>query len=88
MPKTLFTAKTEYCSYFQPDVDYTLTVNGEDKIASVVSSDDVGGTVTLSLKTPDYTLEDGASGTIELSLEEKEHVLAIPKKALSTINGR
>lgn len=83
----LFTAKTEYCSYFQPGVDYTLTVNGEDKIASVVSSDDVGGTVALSLKTPDYTLEDGASGTIELSLEEKEHVLAIPKKALSTING-
>ena len=83
----LFTAKTEYSSYFQPDTDYTLTVNDENKLASVVSSDDTANTVALLLKTPDYTLEDGVSGTVELLLEEKEHVLAVPKKALSTING-
>ncbi|MDY2938965.1 MAG: hypothetical protein SOT28_11795 [Fusicatenibacter sp.] len=92
----LFTAKTEYHSCFQPETEYLLNIAGEDRIATTVfpesesvseSETDIG-TVSLSLKVPDYDLEDGTFGTVQLSLEEKEGVLGIPKKALSLINGR
>lgn len=83
----LFTVQTEYCPYFQPDTEFTLTINEESRPAVVISSDPETNMVALSLKTPDYSLKDGTAGTLELSLQEKEQVPCIPKRALSTING-
>ncbi|MGN0315070.1 MAG: efflux RND transporter periplasmic adaptor subunit [Fusicatenibacter sp.] len=86
----LFTAETEYSSYFLPDTEYLLSINGEDRITVPVFPEEESSpnTVFLALKVPDYDLEDGVSGTLELSLEEKDQVLGIPKKALSSINGK
>lgn len=83
----LFTAKTDYSAYFQPDADYTISINGKEKIATVISSDPETGIVALALKIPDYTLEPDIQGVIELLLEEKDLVLGVPKRAISTING-
>src|SRR5690606_26397535 len=81
--------ETEYARYFIDGevVDIEMRLNGGDIYKAIVSNDiDNPEVVYFELQEPNFNLNVGDRGTINLILEQKEDVLTVSSRALRKAN--
>ena len=84
-----FRVETEYAPYFIDGevVDVEMRLNGGDIYKAIVSHDiDNPEVVYFELQEPNFNLNVGDRGTINLILEQKEDVLTVSSRALRKAN--
>ncbi|MBE6986174.1 MAG: biotin/lipoyl-binding protein [Ruminococcaceae bacterium] len=88
---TVFTVTGDNTKYFAPGEDVVLTCQDKELAAYVAdpSEFDVGDkpVVYLKLKQPEPTLQEGDSGTILLTLDQRLDVLYVDEDAVKTADG-
>ena len=88
---TVFTVTGENTKYFTAGEEVILTCQDKELAAYVAdpSEFDAGGkpAVYLKLKQPEPTLQEGDSGSIRLTLDQRLDVLYVDKDAIETADG-
>lgn len=95
MTSTAFTVKGDDAAYFPPGTHTFIQQGGRELEAVSVDAAELGITNSeetsrayLRLIQPDPTLEDGVKGYIELTLDSRQDVLYVSKKAIKTAGNR
>jgi len=93
---SLFRAETPYWHYFRPGDQYEIAVGKAIYAATVADEESLGldqqektegksAYVYFKLNEPNFELEDGDTGRIELVLNVRENVLTLSEKAVASI---
>ena len=88
---TVFTVTGDNTKYFAPGEDVVLTCQDKELAAYVADPSEFDAedkpVVYLKLKQPEPTLQEGDSGTILLTLDQRQDVLYVDKDAIETADG-
>ncbi len=96
MSQALFEVYSENGSLLELGETYMLTSNDTEYEVVVRSAEELAeegidakeGHIYLKMKTPDPTIEQGASGSVHVILEESISTLWVPAKAVREIRGK
>ncbi|MBE5772771.1 MAG: efflux RND transporter periplasmic adaptor subunit [Clostridiales bacterium] len=96
---SIFKAETEHWQAFEPGETFTLTISKVPYEVVVVDEASLGleprekkegvrAAVYFTMKEPDFTLEEGDFGSVEVVLEYREDTLHVPKGAIESAEDK